>query len=63
MDTIKKSRFKSMNRIFKRPKNFNLKVTTKNVEFWLPKIIEKMISEKIINEYYSKFIEKNLTQQ
>ena len=46
MDTIKKSRFKSMNRIFKRPKNFNLKVTTKNVEFWLPKIIEKMISEK-----------------
>ena len=60
MDTIKKSRFKSMNRIFKRPKNFHLKVTTKNVEFWLPKVIEKMISEKIINEYYSKFIEKKL---
>ncbi len=32
MDTIKKSRFKSMNKIFKKPKKFNLRIKKKKLD-------------------------------
>ena len=34
MDTIKKGRFKDMNKIFRKPKKYNLRVTTKDVDLW-----------------------------
>ena len=40
MDTIKKSRFNSMNKKFKRPKKYNLRITTQNSDLWKYLILE-----------------------
>lgn len=45
MDTIKKSRFPRMNRIFKKPKKYNLKVTSKNYKYWSKEILEKVFKK------------------
>tara|TARA_Y100000389_G_scaffold202720_1_gene248907 strand:- start:7520 stop:8716 length:1197 start_codon:yes stop_codon:yes gene_type:complete len=42
MDTIKKGRFEIMNKMFKKPKNFNLRIKNKNAKKW-SKIIKKNI--------------------
>ena len=41
MDTIKKGRYPSMNKIFKSPKRFDLKVTSKDTNLWKIPIIDK----------------------
>lgn len=41
VDTIKKSRYPNMNRIFKRPKKFNLRVTSQNSDVWKLPVIDK----------------------
>tara|TARA_B100001250_G_C19749214_1_gene766873 strand:+ start:947 stop:1381 length:435 start_codon:yes stop_codon:yes gene_type:complete len=48
MDTIKKSRYKKINKIFKEPKKYNLRVTTKNSNFWKIPII------KIIKQHHKR---------
>ena len=48
MDTIKKSRYKKINKIFKEPKKYNLRVTTKHSNFWKIPII------KIIKQHHKK---------
>ena len=40
MDTIAKSRYPHINRIFKKPKKFNLRVTSKDCEVWKIPIID-----------------------
>ena len=42
MDTIKKSRFPSMNKIFKAPKKFHLRITEKNIKLNLIKAVSKI---------------------
>ena len=42
MDTIKKSRFQSMNRIFKKPTKYNLRLTKKTLKFNLKKTQTKL---------------------
>ena len=41
MDTIKKGRYPSMNKIFKIPKRFDLKVTSKDANLWKIPIVDK----------------------
>ena len=48
MDTIKKSRYKKINKIFKEPKKYNLRVTTKHSNFWKIPII------KIIKQHHKR---------
>ena len=43
MDTIKKSRFKSMNKIFRKPKKFDLKFTENNLELNLIQVKDKIL--------------------
>ena len=40
MDTIAKSRYPHINRIFKKPKKFNLRVTSKDCQVWKIPIID-----------------------
>ena len=48
MDTIKKGRFENMNKIFKKPKYFDLRFKRKNLNQNFPKV------KKLINEYKQK---------
>jgi hypothetical protein len=50
MDTIKKGRFPSMNKIFKIPKRFDLKVTSKDANLWKIPIIDKFQNYKWNNQ-------------
>lgn len=43
MDTIKKGRFKNMNKMFQKPKKYNLRVQSKNAKKW-----SKVIKNKIL---------------
>ncbi len=60
MDTIQTSRFKSMNKIFKKPKSFNLRVTSKNKNFWIPEILNNMENENIIPHRIAKKINNKI---
>ena len=42
MDTITKSRYPRMNRIFKKPRNYDFKVTSKNHKIWVEQILIKI---------------------
>ena len=42
MDTIKKSRFKSMNKIFKPPKNWHVRIIEKNIDINLIKLQDRI---------------------
>lgn len=42
LDTIKKGRFEDTNQMFVPPKNFFLKVTSKNAEYWSEQILIKL---------------------
>ncbi len=46
MDTIKKSRFESMNKIFRKPKKFDLKFEKKNLELNLIQVKDKILGYK-----------------
>ncbi len=46
VDTIEKSRFEDTNLIFESPKKFNLRVTSKNAEFWSKKAFSLIKEEK-----------------
>ena len=46
MDTIKKSRFKSMNKIFKKPKKFNLRLTEKDTKLNILKFKQEFYEVK-----------------
>jgi len=46
MDTIKKSRFESMNKMFKKPKKFDLKFTEKNLKLNLIQVEDKILGYK-----------------
>jgi len=46
VDTIKEGRFDDTNKLFVPPKNFFLRVLTKNSEYWMNEIIEKLKKEK-----------------
>ena len=42
VDTIKKSKYKNMNKVFQKPKNFNYKVIDKNAKLHALKIVSKL---------------------
>ena len=42
VDTIKEGRFEDTNQMFKKPKNFDFHVTTKDSKKWAPKILEEI---------------------
>ena len=46
MDTIKKSRYPTMNRIFQKPKKYDLQVTSKDADFWTNIILDKIFPYK-----------------
>tara|TARA_A100001011_G_scaffold335303_1_gene364166 strand:- start:11 stop:436 length:426 start_codon:yes stop_codon:yes gene_type:complete len=48
MDTIKVGRFDDTNKMFVPPKKFFFRVSTKNADYWVNQITEKMEKEKII---------------
>lgn len=59
MNTIHKSRYPTMNKIFKNPKKFDLEITSKDANFWIPLIFDKMTKKKIINERFLKSTNDN----
>ena len=50
MDTIKKSRFESMNKIFRKPKKFDLKFEKKNLQLNLIQVKDKILGYKWNNK-------------
>jgi len=46
VDTIKKGRFQDTNKIFKKPKKFNFRVTTQNAELWAIQIADLFVTYK-----------------
>ena len=46
MDTIQKGRFKSMNKLFKPPKRYDLRIKEKNIELNLIKLLDKFENYK-----------------
>ena len=46
VDTIKKGRFEDTNLMFEPPKKFNIRVSSKNAEFWSKKVFEEITKEK-----------------
>ena len=42
VDTIKKSRFEDTNKMFVKPEKFDFQVKSKNAEFWVAQIVEKI---------------------
>lgn len=50
MDTIQKGRFKSMNKLFKPPEKYNLRIKEKNIELNLIKVLDKFKKYKWDNK-------------
>lgn len=50
MDTIKKGRFKNMNKLFVPPKKYDLRVTTKNADLWKYLVLDKIKKYKWNNK-------------
>ena len=50
MDTIKKSRYPRINKIFKKPKNYSVRVTTKNADLWSYAVLDKVLGYKWNNK-------------
>ena len=50
LDTIKKGRYEDTNLMFEPPKEYFLKVTTKNAIYWSNQIAQQLSKEKIKNE-------------
>ena len=42
LDTIQKGRFEDTNNLFEKPKNFFLKVESKNAKYWVEEILKKL---------------------
>jgi hypothetical protein len=51
MDTIQRGRFESMNKLFKKPKKFDLKFTEKNLDLNLIQIKDKILGYKWKNNH------------
>ena len=45
MDTIKKGRFENMNKMFQKPKKYNLRIQSKNAKKWSRVIKDGILSE------------------
>ena len=52
MDTIKKSKYSRINRIFKKPENYDIRVTSKNANLWSYAVVDKVSGYKW-NEKFS----------
>ena len=50
VDTIKKGRFQDTNKIFKKPKKFDFRVTTQNAELWAIQIVDLFVPYKWSNK-------------
>ncbi len=50
VDTIKKGRFQDTNKIFKKPKKFDFRVTTQNAELWAIQIADLFVAYKWSNK-------------
>ena len=50
VDTIKKSRYPRINKIFQKPKKFDVRVTNKNINLWLKIILSKIKPSKWDNK-------------
>ncbi len=50
MDTIKKSRYSKMNKIFQKPKKYDFRITNKDANFWCKIIIDKLFPYKWDNK-------------
>lgn len=48
MDTINKSRFENMNKMFNKPKKWNLRLKKKNIKINSNKIFKKLVKDKIL---------------
>ncbi len=46
MDTIKKSKYPRMNRIFKKPNKYDIRITSKNAELWKLAVLDKVLGYK-----------------
>lgn len=46
MDTIKISRYPRINRIFKKPKKYDVRITSKNANLWILAVLDKIIVYK-----------------
>ena len=46
MDTIKKGRYDDTNKLFERPKNYDVRVKEKNADFWSKKISKLLNNEE-----------------
>ena len=42
VDTIKEGRFEDTNQMFIKPEKFNFQVTSKDVKYWVPKILKDL---------------------
>ena len=49
VDTIEKGRYEDTNLLFEKPKNFFLRVSSKDAEFWSKEIIKKFKEQNILN--------------
>ena len=61
MDTIKKGRFSSMNKIFRAPKKFHLRITEKNLKLNLIKVLSKIQNYKWNDDRKTSIIILNST--
>lgn len=61
MDTIKKSRFSSMNKIFRPPNKFHLRITDKNLKLNLIRAVSKIQNYKWNNDRKTNIIILNST--
>ena len=43
MDTIQKSRYARINKIFKKPKTYDIRVTSKNADLWKLAVLDKVL--------------------
>ena len=50
MNTINKSKYPRMNKIFQRPKKFDIEITSKDADFWLKIISDKLFPYKWDNK-------------
>jgi adenylylsulfate kinase len=47
VNTISKSRFEDTNKLFVKPKKFDIEIKTKNSKFWVKEIVDKVLSDLI----------------
>ena len=58
MDTIKISRYPRINRIFKKPKKYDVRVTSKNADLWILAILDRIMVYKWKKTLTTEILEK-----